>query len=88
MTALKIIANPDMDRLLIAGRKAAAVALLIEAHDKGLPVTGPTMDAYDGKCQLLISNLDIGPAVDAAVIEAMVQIAWIPARRPWWKFWA
>lgn len=90
MTALKIDANPNVPRLLVAGRKAAAVALLIEAHDRQRAVSGPSMDVYDGKCGLKINDIDIGPAIDAAVLEVMVQIQHPESRQrpPWWKFWA
>lgn len=80
MTSLTITTRPDVDRLLIAGRKAALAALYDQERSKDIPgsIDAPP-ESYDGKGELRvlttsIANVDIGPAIDAAVLEAVVQM--------------
>ena len=93
MTALKIAA-PDPQAIaecLIAGRRAAlgaGVALIPNAQGAG-------EETYDGVAFLQIKSpdgFDIGPLIDAAVIETVARVqaqAAISApKRPWWRFWA
>lgn len=70
----------DISGLLIAGRKAALAALYDQERNKTLPgsIDHPP-ESYDGTGALMvlttsIANVDIGPAIDAAVLEAVVQM--------------
>lgn len=98
MTSLTIETNPDVDRLLVAGRKAALGALYDRERNKTIPGTiDRHPDDYDGKGDILVRTAgadaaDIGPAIDAAVLEVMVQIGprstpSVARPRPWWKVW-
>ena len=92
---LIVAERPDLDLLLAAGRRAALAALYDQERNKTVPgsINKPP-DSYDGKGELLImaaslADVDIGPAIDAAVLEAVAQMGAPLARlRPWWKFWA
>lgn len=103
MTALKITPNADMTRILIAGRKAALAALYDCERNKDIPgsIDAPP-DSYDGTGEIsIVSNgspVILTAAIDAAVIETMVQIGnpelisspvlTHPTRRRRWRFWA
>ena len=96
MTSLKITENADMTRLLIAGRKAALAALYDRERNKYIPgsIDAPP-DSYDGTGEISITSrgqpIVLNAAIDAAVIETMVQIGHpehiVTPRRAWWKFW-
>lgn len=86
---LKIDANPDIERLLIAGRRAAYGELLGIAKNRGLPVTGDTEEKYLGGSDgfIGVGGLNILPVIDATILEVVVQVG-RPRRGHWWKFWA
>lgn len=88
----------DLTEHLVAGRRAAYTAVLWEAQQMdNAEHSGDSDEAYGGG-HILINGLDIGPAVDAAVMETLVRcgvepvafgapktVAW--GRRLWGKFW-
>lgn len=83
-----ITSNPDISRLLVAGRKAALAALYDQERNKETPgrIDRPP-DSYDGTSRIMIvsgAGLDIRGAIDAAVLEVVVQIGnpEAPASRP------
>lgn len=59
---------------LVAGRRAAYTQVLIAARQMdNAEHTGQTDEQYAGG-HILINGLDIGPAIDAAVLETIVRI--------------
>ena len=89
---IRLIDAPRMSPHLIAGRRAAMRLLqdLALAHGWNLHEKAAG-DDYDGQGCLKISgdnvNVDIGPAIDAAVCETVLRMQPEPKRRPWWRFW-
>lgn len=90
---------PNLSEHLIAGRRAAYTEVLIAARQMANATqTGDTDEQYAGG-HILIDGLDIGPAVDAAVLETLVRLEpelqnsrdWQAALRmkpaPWDRFW-
>lgn len=78
---------------LIAGRRAAyahlevAVSLLPSATWNGVAV-----EDYDGRACLNINGFDVGPVIDAAVLETVARLghpdqAATVKRRRWWQLW-
>lgn len=94
MTALKIEANSNIERVLIAGRRAALAALYDVERNKVIPgsIDMPP-DSYDGVGDIRVDAVGdpviLNAAIDAAVLETLAQIQHPePRPRPWWKFWA
>lgn len=79
MTDYKITPDADVTRILIAGRKAALAALYDCERNKDIPgsIDAPP-DSYDGTGAITIvaqgQPVVLNAAIDAAVIETMVQI--------------
>lgn len=91
MTSLKIDTN--IAPHLVAGRRAAYGVVLAKAAEIATATcTGATDSSYTGLGDITIDGLDIGPAIDAAVIETVVRLAHpdVPPvkHRKWWRFWA
>lgn len=90
--------NPDITRILIAGRRAALAALWDAERSKDIPgsIDSPP-ESYDGTGEITIISREtpvgLSALIDAAVMETMVQIGngnapVTKTRRPWWRFWA
>lgn len=84
------VTEDERTRLLIAGRRAAVNQLRSEETLQAW--NGPTVEQYDGTQPIVVNGLDIGGAIDAAVLEIMVRMQ--PAAPPkpikprvWWRFW-
>lgn len=70
----KILANADLARILIAGRRAAYGELHVIAADRGIVVNGDTEAEYGGEGPISINGVDLRPMIGAAIIETMVQM--------------
>lgn len=71
-----IVVGPrqNASEYLLAGRRAAYTATLIEGRKRANTVfTGETDEQYAGGV-IAINGFDIGPAIDAAVLETIVRI--------------
>lgn len=78
MTApLKLVEPiPTLPERLAAGRRAAMHAL---SQNPNVTITGAGPETYAGYDVLMVGQLDIGPAIDAAVMETLVQVQGGPA---------
>lgn len=76
----------DYRDYLVAGRRAAVLHLI--ANPGITEWAGPEPEQYDGAKAISVNGLDIGPAIDAAVLETIAR-AWRPPprKRAWWRFW-
>lgn len=64
---------PDLAEHLVAGRRAAYTAVLIASRQMdNATMSGDTDEQYKGG-HISINGLDIGPAIDAAVLETLVR---------------
>lgn len=83
--------------VLVAARRAAYAELVTRATGIGATCTGSTIEQYDGRAIIQVAGFDIGPAIDAAVLEALI-VAGNPdpvpecprcaaQKRPWWRLW-
>ncbi len=85
--------SPDLSAHLTAGRRAAIGAVIIEAKRQGyLSYNGPNPDTAMHGYEITLNGIDIGPAIDAAVMETIVRlehpdVAAVPRKRRWWRFW-
>lgn len=77
---------PELDTLRTAGRRAAVLQLI--GHEGLRTWSGPAPEQYDGNKAINVNGLDIGPAIDAAVLETVVRLQPAPQKRKWWRFWA
>lgn len=74
---------------LIAGRRTAYAQLEVAVSlSPSATWGGVAVEDYDGQACLNINGFDVGPVIDAAVLEtvARLQAAPVPRRR-WWKLW-
>ena len=60
---------PTLPECLAAGRRAALAILSQNMTNNG----GATPDAYTGEGPLMVNGADIGPGIDAAVMEAIIR---------------
>lgn len=63
----------ELPEVLIAGRRAAYVSLHELCLRNGWSFTGPTVEQYDGKGAILINGGDVGPCIDAIVLEVVAR---------------
>ncbi len=89
-----VVIQPDLGAHLTAGRRAAVGAVIIEGKSLDwFSYEGPNPDVLEHGFKVLVNGINIGPAIDAAVIETMVRLQHpdvpvvVRSHRPWWRFW-
>lgn len=67
----------DLKQILIAGRRAAYTHLLAKIAEFARSINPTALDilerAYDGESSIQFGGIDLGPIVDAAVLEAIAR---------------
>lgn len=76
---------------LIAGRRAALGTLVANLPENATYNGLPPEALYPGRDGIQVHGIEVGGAIDAAVIETIVRLQHpdpTPTqRRPWWRFW-
>lgn len=84
--------DPQLTMHLVAGRRAALGAMVAMLPPGAPPYNGPLPEDLPPRdCSVNVNGWDIGPAIDAAVMETIVRLQHPDAtprqRRAWWRFW-
>ena len=83
-----ITQTPDLDGMILAGRRAAYGELHALALRLGTSVAGQTYEDYNGG-NITVNGVDFLPLIDAVTLEAIVHRVEAPKpRRKWWRFWS